>query len=66
MKESDLYLPLKRFLEAQNYEVKGEVQDCDVLAVRGDEVPVVVELKLSFNLNVVLQAVDRLSVTPKV
>ncbi len=66
MKESDLYLPLKRFLESQNYEVKGEVQDCDVLAVRGGEVPVVVELKLSFNLNVVLQAVERLSLTPKV
>ena len=58
MKESDLYLPLKRFLESQNYEVKGEVQDCDVLAVRGEEVPVDVELKLSFNLNVILQAVD--------
>ncbi len=66
MKESDLYLPLKRFLEAQNYEVKGEVQDCDVLAVRGEEVPVVVELKLAFNLSVVLQAVERLSLTPKV
>jgi len=66
MKESDLYLPLKRFLESQNYEVKGEVQDCDVLAVRGDEVPVVIELKLSFNLNVALQAVERLSLTPKV
>ena len=46
MKESDLYLPLKRFLESQNYEVKGEVQDCDVVAVRGEEAPVVVELKL--------------------
>jgi hypothetical protein len=66
MKESDLYLPLKRFLESQNYEVKGEVQDCDVLAVRGEEVPLVVELKLSFNLNVVLQAVERLALTPKV
>ena len=38
-KESDLYPPLKRFLESQNYEVKGEVQDCDVLAVNGEEVP---------------------------
>ncbi|MBN1833761.1 MAG: hypothetical protein JW896_16785 [Deltaproteobacteria bacterium] len=66
MKESDLYLPLKRFLESQNYEVKGEVQDCDVLAVRGEEAPVVVELKLSLNLSVVLQAVERLSLTPKV
>lgn len=66
VKESDLYLPLKRFLESQNYEVKGEVQDCDALAVRGRESPVVVELKLSLNLDVVLQAVERLSVTPKV
>ncbi len=66
MKESDLYLPLKRFLESQNYEVKGEVQDCDALAVRGKEAPVVVELKLSLNLDVVLQAVERLSLTPKV
>ena len=66
MKESDLYLPLKRFLESQNYEVKGEVQDCDALAVRGKEAPVIVELKLSLNLDVVLQAVQRLSLTPKV
>lgn len=64
MKESDLYLPLKQFLEAQNYEVKGEIQDCDVLAVRGDDPPVVVELKRSLNLDVVLQAVDRLSLVP--
>jgi len=66
MKESDLYLPLKRFLESQNYEVKGEVQDCDVVAVRGEETPVLVELKLSLNLDVILQAVERLSLTPKV
>ena len=66
MKESDLYPPLKRFLESQDYGVKGEVQDCDVLAVRDKEVPVIVELKLSLNLNVLLQAVDRLSLTPKV
>jgi hypothetical protein len=66
MKESDLYLPLKKFLESQDYEVKGEVLDCDVLAVRGKEAPVVVELKLSLNLDVILQAVDRISLTPKV
>lgn len=66
MKESDLYRPLKRFLEGQQYEVKGEVENCDVLAVRDDEAPVIVELKLSFNLNVVLQAVDRLALSPKV
>lgn len=66
MKESDLYLPLKRFLESQNYEVKGEVQDCDALAVRDNQTPVVVELKCSLNLDVILQAVERLSLTPNV
>jgi hypothetical protein len=66
MKESDLYPPLKRFLESQNYEVKGEIQDCDAVAVRGEEIPIVVELKLTLNLDVILQAVERLSLTPKV
>jgi len=66
VRESDLYLPLKRLLESQRYEVKAEVHDCDVLAVRDTETPVVVELKLTLNLDVVLQAVERLSLTPKV
>lgn len=66
MRETDLYNPIKLFLEAQQYEVKGEVQDCDVLAIRGDEEPVIVELKLSLNLDVILQAVDRLVLSSKV
>jgi len=66
MKESDLYLPLKLYLEEQGYEVKGEVKDCDVMAVREQEEPVIVEFKLSINLSVVLQAVDRLSLSSKV
>ncbi|WP_043793793.1 DUF2161 family putative PD-(D/E)XK-type phosphodiesterase [Solidesulfovibrio fructosivorans] len=66
MKESDLYLPLKRFLESQGYEVKSEIGACDVVAVRGEEMPLVVELKLSFNIDVMLQAVDRLALTQKV
>jgi hypothetical protein len=63
MKESDLYLPLKQYLQSQNYEVKGEVCDCDVVAVRDNEPPVVVELKLSLNLDVLLQGVDRLALS---
>lgn len=63
MKESDLYLPLKHYLEAQGYEVKGEVVDCDVMAIRDGEEPVIVEFKLSINLSVILQAVDRLSLS---
>lgn len=66
MKETDLYPPLKRFLEAQGYAVKSEIGACDVVAVRGEEAPLVVELKLAFTLEVVLQAVDRLALTPTV
>jgi len=61
--ESDLYAPVKVLLEGQGYVVKGEVRGCDVVAVRGKDPPVVVELKRGFGLGLVLQGVDRLSVT---
>ncbi|MGH6854272.1 MAG: DUF2161 domain-containing phosphodiesterase [Aestuariivirga sp.] len=66
MKEIDLYLPVKRFLEAQGYEVKAEVHGCDVTAVRGDETPVIVELKMGFSLQLLLQGIDRQMVTDAV
>jgi len=64
--ETDLYLPIKRHLEAQGYEVKAEVKRCDVVAVRRNEVPVIVELKQAFNLALIYQAVDRLSIAEHV
>lgn len=60
MAEVDLYIPIKSFLEQQGYAVKGEIGACDVVAVRGDEEPVVVELKERLTLAHVLQGVDRL------
>ena len=66
MAEIDLYVPIKQFLEAQGYAVKGEIGPCDVVAVRGDEAPVVVELKERLSLTLVLQAVDRLVVSDTV
>ena len=66
MQESDLYPPLKNFLEAQGYQVKGEIGDCDVVALRNDQSPVVVELKCSLNLTVLMQATERLAVTDQV
>ena len=59
--ETTLYLPVKRFLERLGFEVKGEIDGCDLVALRGGEPPVVVigELKLSFTLELVLQGVDR-------
>ncbi len=66
LSETDLYAPIKAFLEGQGYAVKGEIGRCDVVAVRGDEDPVVVEMKMRFSLDLVFQAVERLSVTDKV
>jgi len=66
MTEADLYAPIKRYLEGQGYEVKGEIGHCDVVAVREDEGPIVVELKESLTLALVLQAVDRLAVSETV
>jgi hypothetical protein len=66
MPETDLYRPVKQFLETQGYVVKGEIGHCDVLAVRNDEPPVVVELKERLSLSLILQAVDRLTVSESV
>lgn len=59
--ETSLYQPVKTFLESFGYEVKGEVGGCDLVGLSEGEPPVVVvcELKLSFNLELILQAVDR-------
>ncbi len=59
MREADLYAPLKAYLEAQGYEVKAEIGDCDIMARRGDDPPVIVEMKLSFSLALVMQGVVR-------
>lgn len=66
--ETELYLPVKRFLEAAGYEVKGEVAGCDLVGLIDGETPVVVvcELKLSFNLDLILQAVDRAAISDEV
>jgi hypothetical protein len=59
--ETALYLPVKRFLEKLGFTVKGEVGGCDLVGLSGEDPPVVVigELKLTFNLELILQAVDR-------
>src|ERR1700682_5136980 len=59
--ETALYLPVKRCLENLGFTVKGEVGGCDLVALSAGDPPIVVigELKLTFNLELVLQAVDR-------
>lgn len=66
--ETSLYLPVKGFLEKAGYVVKGEVAGCDLVGLSEDDPSVVVicELKLSFNLELVLQAVDRAAISDEV
>ena len=66
VRETDLYPPVKAFLEQQGYEVKSEVHAADVVAVRGDESPVIVELKTGFALSLYLQAIARQTITDAV
>src|SRR3546814_10911692 len=56
----------RAFLEGQGYAVKAEIRGCDLVARRGEEPPVIVELKKAFNLALLLQGVDRLAVSDQV
>ena len=59
---------MKTFLEALGFSVKGEIRGCDLVGLKGEGPPVVVivELKLSFNLELILQAVDRATASDEV
>jgi len=66
IKETDLYLPVKRMLETQGYAVKGEVGAADVVAMRDGDEPVIVELKAGFSLSLFHQAVQRQAISDAV
>jgi hypothetical protein len=56
--EKDLYLPVKAFLASDGWDVKAEVNHFDIAAIK-DEKLLAVEMKLTLNLDVILQAVTR-------
>ncbi|WP_354622893.1 DUF2161 family putative PD-(D/E)XK-type phosphodiesterase [Psychromonas sp. MME2] len=67
--ETDLYLPIKQFLETRDYRVKGEIKDCDIVAVKnsgGDEQILIIELKLKLNITLLMQAVERFTLSDDV
>ena len=66
MKETELYAPIKAYLEGQGYDVKAEVKDCDLVAIRSAEDPVIVELKLSLSIALMMQGIDRQTMTDAV
>jgi len=63
--ETDLYGPVRDYLESLGYQVQGEVNGCDITALKGDEL-VVIEMKTSFNLKLLSQAVKRQRVADSV
>jgi hypothetical protein len=68
--ETDLYHPVKAHFEALGYDVKAEVKDADVMAMRigapQDEPPVLIELKTGFSLILLHQAIARQTITDQV
>ncbi len=63
IRETDLYAPLKSFLEGQGYEVKSEIGAADIVAMRAEEEPLIVEMKTGFSLSVVHQAIARQAIS---
>ncbi|WP_226674621.1 DUF2161 domain-containing phosphodiesterase [Mesobacillus jeotgali] len=60
--EADLYEPLRKHFIKQGYRVNGEVHDCDLTAVKDEEL-IIVELKLNLNIDLLLQATRRQRLT---
>ena len=64
--ETELYQPVKTFLEGQGYEVKAEIGAADIMACREGADPIIVELKTAFSLSLFHQAVTRQAITDHV
>jgi hypothetical protein len=61
MKETELYLPLKKRFEELGFKIQAEVHHLDFMACK-DDLCIGVELKLELNLKVIAQASKRLEV----
>lgn len=59
IRETQLYAPIKAYLQRLGYTVKAEVGLADVVGRRDDADPVIVELKVGFSLVLLQQAVAR-------
>ncbi len=65
VRESDLYEPIKTYLENQGYIVNSEVKQCDITARKGDEL-IIVELKTRFSTALLIQLARRKEVADAV
>jgi hypothetical protein len=58
VREEELYKPLRTYLEKQGYNVRAEVQECDLVAVKGEEF-LIIELKTRITTALLIQAARR-------
>lgn len=65
MLETELYPPVKAYLEDLGYQVQAEVKHCDITASKGDEL-IIIELKTSLNLTLLVQATARQKISDSV
>ena len=56
--ESELFLPVKTLFENMGYQVNAEVKDCDVTAVKDDEL-IIAELKKNLSVTLLSQGLQR-------
>lgn len=61
-KEEELYIPVKKYFEEKGFTVKAEVNDCDCVCVK-DDLIIICEFKLHFNMSLIFQAMDRQKIT---
>lgn len=64
--ETELYAPVKSFLEKLGLETKAEIGPADVVGLAQGKDPVIVELKVGFSLALLQQAVSRQSISDSV
>ncbi len=65
MKETDLFIPVKKLFLSQGFDVKAEVKDIDIIAYKKD-IMVGIELKTKIALKLIYQAIDRQKVLDQV
>lgn len=65
IQETDLFIPVEKYFLKKGYEVHGEVNDCDVVAIKKEEM-IIIELKKTLRLDVVIQATKRQKLTEDV
>jgi len=63
--EVDLYEPIQQYFFKQGYIVHAEVNDCDIVAIKEEEL-IIIELKTSLTIDLLIQATKRQRLTKNV